>query len=267
MELRPLGATGLQVSPVGLGTVKIGRNQGVKYPKGFELPSDQDVRELLDTARDLGVNLLDTAPAYGTSEQRLGPLIRDDRDRWVIVTKVGELFNDGVSTFNFAPEAVQASVYNSVARLQAEPLDCVLVHSDGRDEHIIRNLGTLDALRDLKDQGVIRSFGMSTKTLAGALIAVDCCDVLMLTYNPTEAGDGEAIDEASARNVGVLIKKGFASGHLDRIATAIHDDAGDPVEHAMRFIFQRPGVSSVITGTLNPDHLRQNVAATERALA
>jgi aryl-alcohol dehydrogenase-like predicted oxidoreductase len=45
----------------------------VKYPKGFELPSDDDVRSLLDTARDLGVNLLDTAPAYGTSEQRLGP--------------------------------------------------------------------------------------------------------------------------------------------------------------------------------------------------
>src|SRR5690606_39506858 len=71
---RPLGNTGLQASPLGLGTVKIGRNQGVKYPSGFDLPDDGQVRDLLALARGLGINLLDTAPAYGTSEERLGPL-------------------------------------------------------------------------------------------------------------------------------------------------------------------------------------------------
>ena len=63
MELRPLGATGLAVSPLGLGTVKFGRNAGVKYPRPFDLPSDQQALTLLETAWELGINLLDTAPA------------------------------------------------------------------------------------------------------------------------------------------------------------------------------------------------------------
>jgi len=69
---RALGATGLEVSALGLGTVKFGRNTGVKYPAGFELPSAAEIGELLAVARDLGINLLDTAPAYGSSEERIG---------------------------------------------------------------------------------------------------------------------------------------------------------------------------------------------------
>ncbi|HHH13074.1 MAG TPA: aldo/keto reductase, partial [Thiolapillus brandeum] len=60
MELRPLGSTGIEVSPLGLGTVKIGRNQQVKYPRGFELPDDAQVERLLWLARELGINLVDT---------------------------------------------------------------------------------------------------------------------------------------------------------------------------------------------------------------
>ena len=73
---RPLGSTGLRVSPLGLGTVKLGRDQGVKYPNGFTIPDDAAARALLDQARALGINLIDTAPAYGVSEQRLGRGIR-----------------------------------------------------------------------------------------------------------------------------------------------------------------------------------------------
>jgi hypothetical protein len=101
MELKPLGATGLRVSPLGLGTVKFGRNQGVKYPQPFELPSDREALALLEQAWDLGINLLDTAPAYGDSEERLGRLLRQCRRDWVIVTKVGEEFRDGVSSLRF----------------------------------------------------------------------------------------------------------------------------------------------------------------------
>ena len=73
---RPLGSTGLMVSPLGLGTGKLGRDQGVKYPSGFQIPDDDEARMLLKLARDLGINLIDTAPAYGRSEERLGPLLR-----------------------------------------------------------------------------------------------------------------------------------------------------------------------------------------------
>ena len=75
LQQRPLGNTGMTVSVLGLGTVKLGRNQAVKYPEPFELPDDAQARRLIDRARDLGINLLDTAPAYGTSEERLGRLL------------------------------------------------------------------------------------------------------------------------------------------------------------------------------------------------
>ena len=67
MLKRALGSTGIDVSVLGLGTVKIGRNQQVKYPSGFELPDDQSVIELFELARSLGINFIDTAPAYGSS--------------------------------------------------------------------------------------------------------------------------------------------------------------------------------------------------------
>ena len=82
MDLRTLGKTGLKISPLGLGTVKFGRNQGVKYPGGFEIPEEGDLASLVALAKDLGINLLDTAPAYGTSEERLGRLLKGQRQDW-----------------------------------------------------------------------------------------------------------------------------------------------------------------------------------------
>ncbi|HQC72024.1 MAG TPA: aldo/keto reductase, partial [Candidatus Competibacteraceae bacterium] len=133
MELRALGTTGLRVSTLGLGTVKLGRNQGVKYPQPFELPSDQQALALLELAWDLGINLLDTAPAYGLSEERLGRLLRQCRRDWVIVTKVGEAFQNGQSQFDFSAAATRASVERSLHRLGVAALDAVLIHSSGDD--------------------------------------------------------------------------------------------------------------------------------------
>ena len=112
---RPLGSTGLRISPLGLGTVKLGRDQGVKYPNGFSIPDDAQARQLLTLARELGINLIDTAPAYGTSEQRLGPLLRGQRDQWVIVSKVGEEFENGQSRFDFSPAHTRLSVERDLA--------------------------------------------------------------------------------------------------------------------------------------------------------
>lgn len=261
MELRPLGASGLRVSPLGLGTVKFGRNQGVKYPQPFELPSDREALALLDLAWDLGVNVLDTAPAYGSSEERLGLLLRQYRRDWVIVTKVGEEFQNGVSCFDFSAAATRASVERSLRRLGVEVLDTVLIHSSGDDLRILEQEAVLPTLLDLKQAGLVRAVGMSSKTVAGGLRAVECCDVVMVAYNPCHQEEQPVIRAARAAHKGVLIKKGLLSGQLDALS------ADDPVLAALRSIYAEPGVGSVVMGTLNPTHLRANVAAAERALA
>lgn len=263
MELRPLGSTGIMVSPLGLGTVKLGRDRGVKYPASFRIPDDDEARALLAHAASLGINLLDTAPAYGTSETRLGELLTGQRDDWVIVTKAGEAFEEGVSNFDFSPEGVRASVERSLRRLKTDRLDCVLIHSDGRDREILSEMGTLQALQALKSEGKIRAVGASTKTVEGATLAVTLCDVVMLTYNPSSTDEGPAIDEAARRGTGVLIKKALASGHLNNLA----DPDADPVEASMRFVFRKRGVSAVVVGTINPSHLEHNARAVEAALA
>lgn len=260
MELRLLGATGLRVSPLGLGTVKFGRNQGVKYPRPFVLPSDQEALTLLELTWDLGINLLDTAPAYGESEKRLGRLLRQCRRDWVIITKVGEEFHDGVSSFDFSAAATRASVERSLRRLGVETLDAVLIHSSGDDLAILEQEAVLPILHDFQQAGLIRAVGMSSKTVAGGLRAVECCDVVMVTYNLTQREELPVIRAAHAAGKGVLIKKGLRSGHLETLGKA------DPVQASLEFIFAEPGVNSAIVGTLNPEHLRANWAATKRAL-
>lgn len=257
MEKRLVANTGIAVSPLGLGTVKFGRNQGVKYPQGFELPTDREVRELLALAFDLGINLLDTAPAYGLSEARIGKLLPNARHEWVIETKVGERFADGESSFDFSAAGTRQSVENSLRLLKTDYLDTVLIHSDGDDVRILREEAVLDTLLAMQQQGWIRTVGISSKTVEGALLAYELgCDVVMAAYNPVYTDELPVLEAAVAQHKAVLVKKAFASGHLDKLGAS----SGNPVEQALAFIFAQQGVTSVVLGTLNPKHLRDNVA-------
>ena len=257
---RPLGDTGLLVSPLGLGTVKLGRDQGVKYPNGFTIPDDNAARQLLDQARALGINLIDTAPAYGVSEQRLGPLLRGQRDDWVIVSKVGEEFANGQSSFDFSPAHTRLSLERSLRRLETDRIDLLLVHSDGNDVAILRDSGVYETLAELKRAGKIRAFGLSGKTVEGGLLALQHGDCAMVTYNLAEQGEKPVLDYAAAHGKGILIKKALASGH------ALLRDGQDPVQASFELLFSHPGVSSAIVGTINPQHLAANVAAAAAAI-
>ena len=128
---REIGRTGIRVSPLGFGTLKFGRNTGVKYPTPFDLPDDDTINELLDACLDMGINLLDTAAAYGTSESRLGEILckRGDGDAWVLSTKAGEDYDTGESVFDFSPEAIIASAERSLRRLRVDSVACLLLHS------------------------------------------------------------------------------------------------------------------------------------------
>ena len=255
LEKRPLGNTGIQVSSLGLGTVKFGRNQEVKYPANFTLPTDRDIEALLALAQELGFNLLDTAPAYGSSEQRIGRLLKN-RDDWVLSTKVGEEFTTGKSFFDFSAEHTRRSVERSLRDMRTECLDIVLIHSDGDDLKILNETECLPTLLKMREQGLIRAIGMSTKTVAGGLRAVELLDAVMATYNPSYTDDRPVIEAAHAAGKGVLLKKALNSGH-DALAGASQTASN------LRAALALPGVSSAIVGTINPTHLRANAEAAD----
>lgn len=258
MNKRPLGSTGIEISPIGLGTVKFGRNQQVKYLQGFELPCDRALANLLAKAKDLGVNFLDTAPAYGTSEQRLGKLLQGQRQQWILSSKVGEAFVNGQSSFHFDAPSIIKSVENSLRLLKTDYLDLILVHSNGEDIDILEKYQPFDTLSQLKDKGLIRAFGMSTKTIAGAVTTLEQSDVAMITYHLGYTDEEEVIDLAREKNKGILIKKALSSGHL------VHNNNGlQHLNKALNFVLTKPGVTSAVVGTINPKHLSDNVRAIE----
>jgi len=257
---RALGSTGLQVSPLGLGSVKLGRDQGVKYPNGFRIPDDQEAAQLLKLTRDLGINLIDTAPAYGRSEERLGPLLRGQRQEWVIVSKVGEEFEAGQSSHDFSAAHTRFSVERSLQRLETDFIDLVLVHSDGNDLAILEHSEVYQTLAALKGEGKIRAFGFSGKTVEGGLKALEQGDCAMITYNLNEQGEKPVIDYAAAHGKAILVKKALASGHV------CLDPGIDPVRASFELLFAQPGVASAIVGTINPLHLAHNVATVARVI-
>ena len=249
LEKRCLGQSGINVSCLGLGTVKFGRNHQVRYPEKFSLPSLEELEGILNKTRELGINFLDTAPAYGDSEEKIGHILKGRSD-WIICTKVGEEFANGQSSFNFSGSHAQKSIQRSLKNLKTDYLDIVLVHSNGDDETIIDNTDCLETLARLKEKGIIRAYGMSTKTIQGGIRATDLTDVVMVTLNPSNKDDLPVIKNALSKNKGVLVKKAFNSGHLSECS----------LEKNLNFVLSTSGVTSIVVGTINQEHLAANVS-------
>jgi aryl-alcohol dehydrogenase-like predicted oxidoreductase len=236
------------VSCIGLGTTKFGRNTDVKYPAAFELPSDRELEELLAVALDLGINLLDTAPAYGESEERLGRLIASARQRWILCTKCGESYSDGRSRHNFSRAALTRSVDFSLKRLQTDYVDILLLHSDGNDLEILNRSDAVETMKLMKARGQARAIGISAKTPAGIAAASTLFDVIMAPFSEDHRTLEPALAQAHRKAPGILAIKGLSSGHL----------AAAP---AIRFVLRQPFIDALIVGTINKAHLQEVAAA------
>jgi aryl-alcohol dehydrogenase-like predicted oxidoreductase len=244
---RRLGRTGLEVTPLGFGAFKIGRNVGIKYPASYDLPDEKAAERLLNAVLDLGVNLIDTAPAYGLSEERIGRAIAHRRSEFILSTKAGETFEDGRSAYDFSGPAIRASAARSLQRLKTDVLDLLFIHSDGNDLAILNETDAVDAMITLRDAGLARAVGFSGKTVEGARAALLWADVLMAEYHPEDRSHEEVIGEAAGAGIGIIVKKPLASGRLEP-------------RTAIEFALSNPAVSSLVIGGLNLDHLRADIA-------
>lgn len=246
MPSRRLGRSDVVVPALGFGSFKIGRNQSIKYARAYDLPGEDEAATLLNGVLDLGSSLIDTAPAYGCAEARIGRHLAARRSEFVLSTKVGEQFEDGISTYDFTPSSVEASARRSVERLGG-PVDILLVHADADDLRRSADPGLIASLVALREAGLTRLIGFSGRSETATRTAFAWADVVMIEYHHELPGAAVLLAEAHHRGIGTMVKKALASGRHD-------------AETALRFALENPHVDSVIVGGLNLSHLRQNVA-------
>ncbi|MGE0609088.1 MAG: aldo/keto reductase [Pirellulales bacterium] len=247
MAQNRLGRGGPVIGPLGFGAFKIGRNQQTKYGRPYDLPDEAASARLLNDVLDLGIDYIDTAPAYGLSEERIGRAIAHRRNEFALSTKVGEVFENGQSRFDFSHEAVEASLRRSLTLLTCDCLDMVFIHSNGNDLAIMGQTDIVATLTRFKRQGVARGIGLSAKTVLGASAALKWADAIMVELHTRDRSFEPVIAEAAAAGVSVIVKKALSSGTL-------------PADESLRFVLGHAGVASAVVGSLNLDHLRDNLA-------
>jgi len=155
-KLVSLGKSGLSVNPIGLGTNAVGGHN--IYPNLDEEAGKDVVR----TALENNMNFLDTAFIYGPkrSEELVGQVIKEqgNRDEVVLATKGAHEFKGDEVVFNNSPSFLKEAVEGSLDRLQTDYIDLFYIHFP--DDHTPKD-EAVGALKEMKDQGKIRSIGVS----------------------------------------------------------------------------------------------------------
>src|SRR5689334_16598672 len=152
MEFRPLGRTGVQVSPLCLGTMLFG---------AWGNPDHDDSIRIIHRALDAGINFVDTADVYaaGESEEIVGRALEGRRDDIVLATKFHGSMGDDPNRKGSSRRWIVREVEDSLRRLRTDWIDLYQVHRPEPDTDVDETLG---ALTDLVRAGKIRYFGSST---------------------------------------------------------------------------------------------------------
>jgi len=278
---RILGRTGLEVTELAYGAMELRGS-----PKGRDLV-EEDVGRLLNTVLDSGITLIDTSIDYGLSEELIGRHVGHRRDEFVLASKCGcPLVEDPdlptrMGPHDYSRANIVAGVDQSLRRLRTDHLDLLQVHLTPSRE-TLESDDVVATLRELQASGKVRFIGMS-----GVLphlsdhIAMGVFDVLQIPYSIVQPKHADAIDAAAASGAGVIVRGGAARGVPSggERATERNPDLTDvwgraglqalldgmsAMEFTLRATLSHPGMTTNIVGTLNPDHLAENIAATRR---
>jgi aryl-alcohol dehydrogenase-like predicted oxidoreductase len=267
MDLRPLGATGITVSVVGLGA----------GPLGSASLSESDADALLNGALDHGVVLIDTARSYGLSEERIGRHLAKRRDEFVISTK-GGYGVDGVA--DWTGEAITLGINRALRTLRTDRLDVFHLHSCPRA--VLEDERILAALESALTEGKIRAAAYSGEGEAlGWAIGSGQFSVVQTSVNVVDQLSlVQVLPMASEKGLGVLAKRALANAvwRFDEAPAAddlrtywerwqllrLDPEPTDWAELALRFTAYSAGVSCALVGSSSLAHLRSNIAAAER---
>lgn len=283
MQRTQLGKTGLNVSKLSMGGLFVAGG-------GDELDA---AVATLKRAYVLGINYVDTAPAYGKSEATLGRIFARSGRPEILSTKVGQ---DGFQAQN--PDVLKASIENSLKLLGTDHLEMVMIHEPDRPAltawwtDMLKVEGpVLDVLTDYRKQGIIRNIGLGGTgvTEMGHLVRSGKFDVVLTAFNYSllyrEAED-LVIAEARKRGMGVIVGSPLQQGGLATKYPSVYDEKVywlhpkrrrqfqelyalcdelkmSVAEMAIRFVASNPNVDTVLMGARNVQELEQNVASIE----
>jgi len=263
----PFGASGIEVSRLGLGAGGLGDSE----------LSEGDAERLLLGAIDEGITFVDAARSYGSAEERIGRHLGARRDAVVLSTK-GGYGVDGVA--DWTGEAVRRGIDDALRRLRTDRIDVFHLHSCPRD--VLDRQDIVGALDEASRAGKIRvaAYSGENDALAGAIESrrfggVQCS----VNVFDQRSLDG-VLPAAASRGMGVVAKRPLGNGpwrfearprgsYAEEYWLRMRAMGLDPpplgwAELALRFAAFSPGVSTVVVGTTRLEHLRSNVRALER---
>jgi aryl-alcohol dehydrogenase-like predicted oxidoreductase len=284
---RALGRSGANVTILGYGAMEL---RGL--PRGPEI-SDEDAGRLLNAVLDGGINLIDTSPDYGRSEELIGTHVGHRRDEFFLASKCGCLIESPADVpppypHDYSQKNVRADVEQSLRRLRTDHLDLVQVHMSPSRATLEENR-TIETLKELRAEGKVRFIGMS-----GILpnlpdhIAMNVFDAFQIPYSAVQRDHEDLVTEAADKGAGTLIRGGAARGAASEEknwtvgpltqnpgvgqqnweTSGIEDLIGQAgigkQEFILRFTLSHPALSTTIVGTANPAHLASNIAVAEK---
>ncbi len=200
--------TNINVSEVGLGTWQIGGSWGDV--------SEEGALDILHEATDKGVTFFDTADVYGEgkSERLIARFNKNQTYKPFVATKIGRWSEPGWPD-NFTLESMRSHIEASLKRLQVDTLDLVQLHCIPTE--VLKKGDVFDNLRILKNEGLIKQFGVSVETMEEAEICLKHDDVasLQIIFNIFRQKAIKSIfDEAIKKDVAIIVRLPLASGLL-----------------------------------------------------
>ena len=214
MKYRRLGKTELVVSVVGFGAWQFGGEWGKQFTQA-------EVDRLLGRAKELGINLIDTAECYGDhlSESLIGQSIHNDRDSWLIATKFGHKFHGNFErTDHWTPEEVRQQLEASLKALRTDYVDLYQFHS-GKDD-VFDNDELWAMLQKQVEAGKIKHLGISVSSNIDNRHQTERASqvgagTIQVVYNRLDRGPEEdVLPSCQAQDLGVLARVPLASGFL-----------------------------------------------------
>lgn len=242
----------LKVHRLGFGAMRL---PGVRGQSPGTAP-----REILHEAVRLGVDLIDTAHAYGRSEELIAEALHPYPDGLVIATK-GGLRRGGLP--DGRPERLRADCETSLRRLRLDTIDLWQLHEPDPGIPLEEQLG---AVRELREEGKIRFVGLSNISLSELRRARELIEIATVQnrFNLAEQGDDDLLRACEAVGIGFIPFAPIAMGGLVSPSGALAGAArhgATQAQLALAWLLHRSSVVLPIPGTGSLEHLRENIGA------